>query len=89
MSMIDEFKNDFILKVRQLSQDEGLRDHEIAEMTGYSRATVNRARRAYDIPTANLRNRLDKECVCAYCGKTTVVRRKERRKKRCSDCTVT
>ena len=50
-----------IEEVKRLSQQEGLTDKEIADILGCSRATVNRARQAHNIPKANLENRKDKE----------------------------
>lgn len=73
-------------EIRRLSQDEGLSDKEIATVLGCSRATVNRARRAHDIPTANLDNRKDKEYTCTFCEKVVVIARKERKKRYCDDC---
>lgn len=85
MSMMDDFKKEFVKKVEYYSQQEGLRDHEIAEILGCSRATVNRTRQSNEIPMANLSNRKDKECMCEYCGKEYKIRRKERRRKGCPD----
>ena len=89
MSFVEEFKQEFVQKILHYSQEEGLKDHEIADILGCSRATVNRTRQAHNIPTANLRNRKDKECTCEECGKHYVIQRKERRKKYCSDCLET
>lgn len=95
MELSENYKKDYIMqdsrevfikRVEELSQKEGLRDHEIADILGCSRATVNRTRRMYEIPMANLSNRQDKEFMCNYCGVTRFIRRKERRKKRCSEC---
>lgn len=86
MSLMDHFRKEFIDNVRHLSQEEGLKDGEIAERLGCSRATVNRTRQAYNIPTANLRNRKDKHCICEACEKEYYVQRKERRKKYCNTC---
>lgn len=84
--MIDEFKEKFLENIKHYSQEEGLKDHEIAELLGCSRATVNRHRQEHAIPTANLHNRKDKLCTCESCGKTYYIRRKERRKKVCENC---
>lgn len=75
-----------IEQIKQLSQDEGLSDKEIADVLGCSRATVNRARQHTGIPTANLNNRKDKKYVCHFCKKEVVIRRKERKKKYCPEC---
>lgn len=89
MSFVGDFKRQFIEKVEYYSQEEGLRDHEIADILGCSRATVNRTRQTHNIGTANLRNRKDKKCACEECGKEYMIRRKERRKKICDECIVT
>ena len=73
-------------EVRRLSQDEGKTDKEIADILGCSRATVNRARQAHNIPTANLENRKDKQYTCTFCGKVVTIARKERKKRYCDDC---
>ena len=86
MSFIEQFKKEFVEKIIYYSQEEGLKDHEIAEILGCSRATVNRTRQAHGIPTANLRNRKDKKCICEKCGAEYFIRRKERRKKYCPEC---
>jgi transcriptional regulator with XRE-family HTH domain len=73
-------------EIRRLSQDEGLRDDEIAKLIGCSRATVNRERSKHNIPTANLANRKDKICTCRVCGREFVIRRKERKPGICTEC---
>lgn len=73
-------------KVRELSQDEGLRDHEIAALIGVSRKTVHGIRKENNIPTANLQNRNDKSYTCHRCQGDFTVRRKERRPLYCDDC---
>lgn len=73
-------------KINHLSQEEGLSDKEIAGILGCSRATVNRTRRAYKIPTANLQNRKDKSYICSFCETEVIIPRKERKKKYCDDC---
>lgn len=89
MSFVENFKREFIEKIWFYSQEEGYKDGEIADILGCSRATVNRTRHTYNIPTANLRNRMDKECVCDECGKEYMIRRKERRKRVCAECLET
>lgn len=73
-------------EIRRLSQEEGFADKEIAGILGCSRATVNRARRTHNIPTANLDNRKDKEYTCTFCEKVVVIARKERKKRYCKEC---
>lgn len=78
---------DFVIKeITRLSQEEGLNDREIADLLGCSRATVNRVRVSTEIPKANLENKKDKTYVCAKCGETVSIRRKERRKLHCDKC---
>lgn len=76
----------FIEQIKHLGQDEGLTDKEIADVFGCSRATVNRARIKFGIPTAKLENRRDKEYTCTFCHKVVKIRRKERKKRYCDDC---
>jgi DNA-directed RNA polymerase subunit RPC12/RpoP len=78
--------NYVINEIKRLGQDEGLNDMEIAKILGCSRATINRTRREYDIPKANLKNKRDKSYVCVDCKKTVYIRRCERRKLLCPEC---
>jgi len=73
-------------EVRKLSQDEGLFDDEIAEILGFSRATVNRARHSHGIPKANLDNRTDKHYECIRCGIITWINRKDHMRRICPEC---
>lgn len=72
--------------VRELSQDEGLFDHEIAGILQCHRVSVARIRNKYGIPRPNLLNRKDKIQVCKKCGIQGVLRRKERIRKYCPSC---
>ena len=72
--------------VKRLSQEEGLKDHEIAAKMNVSRETIQRIRKANNISSANLKMRLDKEYKCIRCGKVDYVRRNERKPTFCSDC---
>lgn len=73
-------------EVRRLSQEEGLRDKEIAEILGMGYYTVWRIRKLNGIPKANLKMRKDKKYVCKRCGAEYVVRRCERRPRYCEMC---
>lgn len=73
-------------EVRRLSQEEGLRDAEIADVIKYHRVTVQRIREANGIPTYNIDNRKDKRTLCPYCGKPYFIRRKETPGICCPDC---
>lgn len=77
----------FLVKeITRLSQEEGLTDKEIADVIGCSRATINRTRIKYNIPTANLQERNDKEYQCVFCKKVVLIKRKERKKRYCDEC---
>lgn len=67
-----------IEEIRRLSQDEGYKDLEIANMLGVHRVTVTRVRNSHNIPKANLRNRKDKVTYCNRCGTRFIIRRRER-----------
>ena len=64
-------------EVRRLSQEEGLRDAEIAEIIEYNRVSVQKIRKAYGIPTYNKAMRKDKAVVCPNCKSTYYIRRNE------------
>jgi rubrerythrin len=73
-------------KIRQLSQGEGLKDNEIAEIIKYNRVTVQKIRKAYNIPTYNKDMRKDKEAICPQCGNIYYIRRSEVPKICCPIC---
>ncbi len=73
-------------RVKELSQDEGLFDHEIANILHCHRVSVTRIRSKYGIPRPNLSNRKDKVQVCKRCGTKIILRRKERVRKYCPSC---
>lgn len=75
-----------VKEIWRLSQEEGLTDGEIAELFGCSRITINRTRKKYNIPRANLKNRKDKQYICASCNQVVTIRRKERKKRYCEEC---
>ena len=62
-------KNLIIEQITRLSQQEGLSDSEIGEQLGYARGSIQRIRKAYNIPVANKNNRKDKPCKCMKCDK--------------------
>jgi len=64
-------------EIRRLSQEEGLRDAEIAEIIQYNRVSVQKIRKAYSIPTYNKDVRKDKTTVCPICKSTYYIRRNE------------
>lgn len=73
-------------ELKRLAQEEGMTDKEIADIFGCSRATINRTRQKYNIPTANLENRMDKQYTCTFCNTVVTIRRKERKKRYCDSC---
>lgn len=74
-------------QVRELSQEFGLNDRQISEILSCERVTITKLRKRHGIPVCNLRNRMDKTYVCAMCGETISIRRKDRRKACCEKCT--
>ncbi len=79
-------KDLIIETVTKLSQEEGLNDSEIAMRLGYARGSIQRIRKDNNIPTANFKNRIDKECKCVKCQKPFVIKRSEHNKALCPNC---
>jgi len=75
-----------INEIRRLSQDEGLKDSEIADIIKYNRVSVQRIRRENDIPTYKKENRMDKEVVCPQCCGHYMIRRHEKAGICCPKC---
>ncbi|MCX7610422.1 MAG: hypothetical protein N2043_02390 [Ignavibacterium sp.] len=75
-------------EVYKLSQEEGLTNKEISTLLGYSEEMILYIKRKFQIPKRKIENRKDKKQICALCGKTEYIRRKERRKRYCSSCSV-
>ena len=73
-------------EVMRLSQDEGYNDREISEILRCERATITRLRQRNGIPKCNRLNRKDKTYTCVKCGETIYIRRKDRRRLLCEDC---
>ena len=73
-------------EVRRLSQEEGLMDAEIAEIIQYNRVSVQKIRKANNIPTYNKNMRKDKNVQCPHCGRSYFIRRCEEAKICCPDC---
>lgn len=73
-------------EIRRLSQEEGLKDCEIADIIGYSRGGVQRIRKENNIPTYNYVNRKDKEMICSICKKKYYIKRTQKRSLCCSEC---
>jgi len=72
--------------IRQFSQEEGLKDHEIAQRMNLCRETVARIRTVHGIPKVNLKKRKDKTYHCIGCNKDHVIRREERKPVYCPEC---
>lgn len=72
--------------IKELSQEFGMTDTQIAEMIGCSRATVNRVRNKNNIPIRNVNNKMDKKYVCNECGSEVLIRRNEQKRFMCGDC---
>jgi hypothetical protein len=75
-------------EIRRLSQEEGLRDTEIAEIIQYNRVSVQKIRKAYNIPTYNKDMRKDKAVICPECKSMYYIRRNEEPKICCPACAV-
>lgn len=73
-------------EIRRLSQEEGLKDSEIADIIKYNRVSVQRIRTEHDIPTYKKEMRKDKRAVCPQCGKAYFIRRIEKPGICCPDC---
>ncbi len=73
-------------EIRRLSQEEGLRDIEIADIIEYNRVSVQRIRRENNIPKYNIKNRKDKEVICPQCLQHYMIRRSEKPGICCPDC---
>lgn len=74
-------------EIRRLSQEEGLKDSEIADIIKYNRVSIQRIRNENGIPTYNKDNRKDKEVICPQCCAKYMIRRKERPGICCPSCT--
>lgn len=73
-------------EIRRLSQEEGLKDNEIAEIIQYNRVSVQRIRTENKIPSYNEERRKDKKCKCVNCLKEFFIRRCEDKENFCEEC---
>jgi hypothetical protein len=64
-------------EIKRLSQEEGLNDAEIANIIQYNRVSVQKIRKAYNIPRYNKDIRKDKAVICPICNSTYYIRRNE------------
>lgn len=73
-------------EIRRLSQEEGLKDAEIADIIKYNRVSIQRIRNEHNIPTYNKDMRKDKRAVCPQCGNEYFIRRIEKPGICCPTC---
>ena len=72
--------------IRRLSQEEGLKDAEIADIIKYNRVSIQRIRNEHNIPTYNKDMRKDKKVICPQCGEDYLIRRNEKPGICCPKC---
>ena len=73
-------------EIRRLSQEEGLKDSEIADIIKYNRVSIQRIRNENNIPTYNKDVRKDKKVICPQCGDDYFIRRNEKPGICCPKC---
>ena len=73
-------------EIRRLSQEEGLKDSEIADIIKYNRVSIQRIRNEHNIPTYNKDVRKDKKVICPQCGGNYLIRRNEKPGICCPKC---
>ena len=73
-------------EIRRLSQEEGLKDSEIADIIKYNRVSIQRIRNEHNIPTYNKDVRKDKKVICPQCGEDYLIRRNEKPGICCPKC---
>lgn len=73
-------------EIRRLSQEEGLKDTEIADIIQYNRVSIQRIRKENNIPTYNKNMRKDKLVTCPNCKCNYYIRRNELPKICCPNC---
>ena len=73
-------------EIRRLSQEEGLKDSEIADIIKYNRVSIQRIRNEHGIPTYNKNVRKDKKVICPQCGGDYLIRRNEKPGICCPNC---
>lgn len=83
---MNQTKKFIIEEITRLSQEEGLRDDEIAKMLGYHRISITRIRNQNNIPKSITQNRKDKEMTCPSCKKKYFIRRSQEFSIACPEC---
>ena len=73
-------------EIRRLSQEEGLKDSEIADIIKYNRVSIQRIRNEHNIPTYNKDVRKDKKVICPQCGGNYLIPRNEKPGICCPKC---
>ena len=73
-------------EIRRLSQEEGLKDSEIADIIKYNRVSIQRIRNEHNITTYNKDVRKDKKVICPQCGGNYLIRRNEKPGICCPKC---
>ncbi len=73
-------------EIRRLSQEEGLKDSEIAKIIQYNRVSVQKIRKNNNIPSYNINVRKDKKEICPNCKKEYYIRRNEKPGICCPEC---
>lgn len=73
-------------EIRRLSQQEGLKDSEIADIIKYNRVSVQRIRQENGIPVYNKAVRKDKKVICPQCCGEYFIRRNEKPGICCPEC---
>lgn len=73
-------------EIRRLSQEEGLKDSEIADIIKYNRVSIQRIRQENGIPTYNKMKRKDKKVICPQCCGEYFIRRDEKPGICCPTC---
>jgi uncharacterized CHY-type Zn-finger protein len=75
-------------EIKRLSQEEGLKDYEIADILKYHPVSIARIRKKYNIPSFNKNNRKDKSIICPICKSSYFIRRNEKASICCPDCAI-
>ena len=73
-------------EIRRLSQEEGLKDSEIADIIKFNWVSIQRIRNEHGIPTYNKDVRKDKKVICPQCGGNYLIRRNEKPGICCPKC---
>jgi hypothetical protein len=75
-------------EIRKLSQEEGLKDSEIADIIKYNRVSIQKIRKDNNIPSYNINVRKDRKEICPNCNKIYYIRRNEKPGICCPECEI-